>query len=386
MEVDAATGEGLVSVLVGFGRALREEGVVVGTGAVLGYCDGMSVLDPTELLDLFHAGRATMVQRQIDLAVYNKVFKRYFLADNGPLQHLLKMKVHLDPEAETEFEVLNQPEAGQEKQFDAPTGLMGSNMEVLRHKRFAEMTEEEKAALRKMMQKFKFLPPKRRTRRTQPTRDGLRPDLRRTIRAAMRRHGEVVDQHWRERRVRRRKVILILDISGSMADYSRALMHFGYAAVRAAAGTTASQKLVEVFCFGTRLTRITQEMQKRDPDVAFDAAAKAVFDWEGGTRIGSSLEKFVADWGRRGMCRGAIVVVCSDGLDRGDPQVLGDAMDHLSRLCHKLIWMNPLKGDEEEFQARSVGMLIAKPYIDELLSGHDLASLEKLALVLPKLG
>jgi uncharacterized protein with von Willebrand factor type A (vWA) domain len=381
-----ARDQGLLSVLVGFGRALREEGVVVGTGSVLGYADSMTLLDPTELLDLYHAGKATMITRNTDIPIYTKVFKQYFLSDNGPLQHLLKMKVHLDPEAETEFEVLNQPEAGQEKQFDAPTGLMGSNMEVLRHKRFAEMTDEEKAALRKLMQKFKFLPPKRRTRRTVANDRGIRPDLRRTIRSAMRRHGEIVDQHWRTRRVRRRKVILILDISGSMADYSRALMHFGYAAARAAVGTTASAKLVEVFCFGTRLSRITTEMQKRDPDVAFDAAAKAVFDWEGGTRIGESLEKFVADWGRRGMCRGAIVVICSDGLDRGDPAVLAGAMEHLSRLCHKLIWMNPLKGDEEEFQARSVGMLIAKPFVDELLSGHDLASLEKLALVLPKLG
>jgi uncharacterized protein with von Willebrand factor type A (vWA) domain len=181
-------------------------------------------------------------------------------------------------------------------------------------------------------------------------------------------------------------VILILDISGSMAEYSRALMHFGYAAARASMGTTSSQKLVEVFCFGTRLTRITPEMQRRDPDKAFDSAAKAVFDWEGGTRIGASLDKFVREWGKRGMCRGAIVVICSDGLDRGDPAVLAEAMERLSRLCHKIIWMNPLKGDNEEFQPRSVGMLIAKPYVDELLSGHDLASLEKLATVLPKLG
>lgn len=377
---------GLLTVLVGFGEALRDEGLAVGTGAVIEYCDSMSVLDPTELLDLYHAGRASMINKQTDLAVYDRVFKAYFLANNGPLQNLLKMKVHLDPEAETEFEVLNNPEQGQEKQFDAPTGLMGSNMEVLKHKRFAEMTEEEKAALRKMMQKFKFLPPKRRTRRTVVDDKGPRPDLRRTIRSAMRRNGELVDLHQRERRVRRRKVILILDISGSMADYSRALMHFGYAAARASVSTTQSAKLVEVFCFGTRLSRITTEMQKKDPDVAFDAAAKAVFDWEGGTRIGASLDEFVRIWGKRGMCRGSVVVICSDGLDRGDPAVLAEAMERLSRLCHKLIWMNPLKGDDENFQARSVGMLIAKPFVDELLSGHDLASLEKLALVLPKLG
>jgi uncharacterized protein with von Willebrand factor type A (vWA) domain len=383
-----ATGadQGLLSVLVGFGRALRDEGIVVGTGSIIGYCDAMSVLDPTELNDLYHAGRAAMISRQIDLPVYDKVFKSYFLANNGPLQNLLRMKVHIDPEAESEFELLNTPGEGKEKEYDAPTGLMASNMEVLRHKRFAEMSEEEKAALRKLMQKFKFLPPKRRTRRTKRAEEGIRPDLRRTIRAAMRRHGEVVDQHWRERRVRRRKVILILDISGSMAEYSRALMHFGYAAARAAVGTTSSAKLVEVFCFGTRLTRITPQMQRRDPDQAFDAAAKAVFDWEGGTRIGESLDNFVRLWGRRGMCRGAIVVVCSDGLDRGDPAVLAESMERLSRLCHKVIWMNPLKGDDEEFQPRSVGMLVAKPFVDELLSGHDLASLEKLALVLPKLG
>src|SRR5579864_9077781 len=133
-------GQGMVSVLVGFGRALRDEGVVVGTGAVLGYCDSMCVLDPTELLDLYHAGRATMINRQPDLIIYDKVFRSYFLANNGPLQQLIKLKVHLDPEAETEFEMLNTPEAGQEKQFDAPTGLMGSNMEVLRHKRFTDMT------------------------------------------------------------------------------------------------------------------------------------------------------------------------------------------------------------------------------------------------------
>ncbi|MEA2501059.1 MAG: uncharacterized protein QOD01_1170, partial [Actinomycetota bacterium] len=192
-----AADQGLLSVLVGFGRALRDEGVVVGTGSVLGYADSMTLLDPTELLDLYHAGKATMLTRHIDQPTYDKVFKSYFLADSGPLQHLLKMKVHLDPEAETEFEVLTQPEAGQEKQFDAPTGLMGSNMEVLRHKRFAEMTDEEKAALRKLMQKFKFLPPKRRTRRTVASDRGIRPDLRRTIRSAMRRHGEIVDQHWR---------------------------------------------------------------------------------------------------------------------------------------------------------------------------------------------
>jgi len=124
----AGADQGLLSVLVGFGRALRDEGIVVGTGSVMGYCDAMSVLDPTELNDLYHAGRASMICRQIDLPLYDKVFKSYFLADNGPLQHLLKLKVHIDPEAESEFELLNTPGEGKEKEYDAPTGLMASNM------------------------------------------------------------------------------------------------------------------------------------------------------------------------------------------------------------------------------------------------------------------
>jgi uncharacterized protein len=163
-----------------------------------------------------------------------------------------------------------------------------------------------------------------------------------------------------------------------MADYSRNLMQFAYSANRAASR-------VEVFCFGTRLTRITRALQTRRPDDALARAAQSVFDWEGGTRIGESLDAFVKDWGRRGICRGGVVVICSDGLDRGDPDVLATAMERLSRLCHTLVWMNPHKGNDANFRPSTVGMMAAAPHIDLLLSGHDLSSLEELAALLPTL-
>jgi uncharacterized protein with von Willebrand factor type A (vWA) domain len=195
-------------------------------------------------------------------------------------------------------------------------------------------------------------------------------------------HGEMVELYWRRRRVRMRPLILILDVSGSMADYSRALLQFAYSAKRAASGPAR----VEVFCFGTRLSCVTKELQTRSPDEALARAAKQVVDWEGGTRIGDSLDRFVRTWGRRGMARGAVVVICSDGLDRGDPDVLATAMERLSRLSHHIVWMNPHKGDNADYRPQTLGMMVAHPHIDLLLSGHDLSSLEELAELLPKLG
>ncbi len=140
-----------------------------------------------------------------------------------------------------------------------------------------------------------------------------------------------------------------------------------------------------MFCFGTRLTRITRALDRRRPDDALQRATQAVVDWEGGTRIGASLDTFVRDWGRRGLCRGGIVVICSDGLDRGDPDVLATAMDRLSRLSHRIVWLNPHKGSNTNFRPSTLGMIVAAPHIDLILSGHDLGSLEELATLLPAL-
>src|SRR5690349_24890215 len=173
----------------------------------------------------------------------------------------------------------------------------------------------------------------------------------------MRTHGEPSALHWRRRRLRQRPLVLIVDVSGSMADYSRNLLQFAYSATRA-------NGRVEAFCFGTRLTRITRALERRRVDDAMDQAARAVFDWEGGTRIGASLDEFLRTWGRRGVCRGGIVVICSDGLDRGDPQLLASAMERLTRLCHKVVWMNPHRGDSRNFQPSTLGMMIVAPHVD----------------------
>ncbi|HKN40179.1 MAG TPA: VWA domain-containing protein, partial [Acidimicrobiia bacterium] len=370
----------------GFGRALRQEGVVVGSGQVLTFCTAAARLDPTDLTDLYWGGRACLVTRHVDLPIYDRTFRAYFLDQGGPVHDLMRLKAQVTPEATSMLEILPGDDTGDERPEEEHLGLMASAVETLRHKRFEDCTPEELEAVRRLMARFRLRPPSRRTRRTRPGSSHRYPDLRRTIRQGLRTQGEMIEQCWRDRRIRRRKIVLILDVSGSMTEYSRALLQFAHSAARVSSGP--SGRLfgrVEVFCFGTKLTRITEELQKREPDHALAEASRAVVDWEGGTKIGASLDLFVRTWGRRGLCRGAIVVICSDGLERGHPELLETAMERLARLSHRIVWMNPLKGDNEAFRPRTVGMLAALPYIDLLLSGHDLSSLEELAECLPHL-
>ena len=386
MSQRADDGRGIFDLLVGFGQALRKEGLVVGSGQVLTFCQAAAQLNPTDLTDLYWSGRVCLVTRQIDLPVYDRVFRSYFLGMQSPLQAFLKLKAQVDTETESILEVLPGEESGEEREEEPRLGIMASNIDTLRHKSFQDCTPEELEMLRKLMARFRLVPPRRKTRRTRPARQDRYPDLRRTIRHGLRTQGEMVEQCWRERRVKRRKVVLILDVSGSMSEYSRALFQFAYTAMKASSGPAGKAfGKVEVFCFGTRLTRITEALQKRNPDHALAEAARTVVDWEGGTKIGASLDLFVRTWGRRGLCRGAIVVICSDGLERGHPELLATAMERLSRLSHWIVWMNPLKGDNKEFEPRTVGMMVALPYVDVLLSGHDLSSLEELAETLPAL-
>jgi uncharacterized protein len=367
-----------VRMLVNFAAELRSAGLPVGSGDVLTYCTAMRPLDPSDLMDLYWAGRTTLVTRREHLATYDEVFKRFFLDAGDRVREVLTLKARVTAQTQAVLEVpaTNPDTDGQLE--EAMLGLMASDAEALRHKSFAACTPQELAALRRIMARIKLTPPKRRTRRTAGARSGRSPDLRRTVRESMRMHGEPAELYWRQRKVRLRPLILVLDVSGSMADYSRNLLQFAYSARQAAAK-------VEVFCFGTRLTRISRALTSRRPDDALRLAAQAVVDWEGGTRIGDCLDAFVRDWGRRGLCRGGIVVICSDGLDRGDPDVLATAMERLGRLSHRVVWMNPHKGDNPAFRPSTLGMMVAAPHIDLMLSGHDLSSLEKLAAVLPAL-
>ena len=369
---------GLTGVLVRFCRELRLAGLAVGSGDVLTYCVAMTPLDPTDLVDLYWAGRATLVTRRDDIAVYDEVFRRFFLDAGNPVPELITITARTAAESEAELALPETERAGEEREDEAILGWMASDVAALKHKAFAACTPEELAALRRIMARIRLAPPKRRTRRTVAARAGRNPDLRRMVRESLRLHGEPAELYWRRRKARLRPLILILDVSGSMADYSRNLLQFAYSAQRAAAK-------VEVFCFGTRLTRITAELATRRPDEALAQAGRAVFDWEGGTRIGDSLDAFVRDSGRRGLARGGVVVVCSDGLDRGDPEVLATAAERLSRLCHRLVWMNPHKGDDAGFRPSTLGMMVVAPHVDLTLSGHDLRSLEEFAELLPSL-
>jgi uncharacterized protein len=370
-------GSPFVGALVNFVRELRAAGLDVGTGDAATFSAAMAALDPTDLTDLYWGGRTTLISKRENIPVYDDVFRRYFLGGASPVPEMLMLKARLTSDESVLTMPLTDPE-GEGHEEEAVLGWMASDVESLKRKSFTACTPEELAALRRIMTRIRLTPPRRRTRRTVPARSGRRPDLRRTLRETMRLHGEPAPLSWRARRVKLRPMIFILDISGSMADYSRNLLQFAYSAQRAASR-------VEVFCFGTRLTRITRALDTRQPDVALERAAQEVCDWEGGTRIGESLDAFVRDWGRRGLCRGGVVVICSDGLDRGDPDVLATAMERLSRLCRTIVWLNPHKGNDAQFRPSTLGMMVAAPHIDVLLSGHDLHSLEELATLLPTL-
>jgi len=365
-------------LLVGFSRELRAAGLTVGTGDVLTYCSAMLPLDPTDLLDLYWAGRTTLISRRDDIPVYDRVFRQFFLADGAPGAELLTLRASAAAEAEAAL-VMPGTEPGEEEDQEKPVlGWMASDVDALKHRSFAACTPAELAALRRIMARIRLTPPRRRTRRTRSAQTGRSPDMRKTIRESMRMHGEPAELYFRQRKTRLRPLILILDVSGSMADYSRHLLQFAHTAKHAAAR-------VEVFCFGTRLTRITKALEHRRPDSALEQAARTVVDWDGGTRIGQSLDTFVRRFGRSGLCRGGVVVICSDGLDRGDPEQLAAAMERLSRLCYRVVWLNPHKGDDQHFRPSTLGMMVAAPHVDLLLSGHDLASLEQLAEMLPAL-
>jgi uncharacterized protein len=381
--VGRAGDDPFTSVLVGFAHELRAAGVKAGTGEVLGYLAAMTPLDPTDLLDLYWAGKISLISRHEDHAVYDRVFRAYFLGQGGPAGTQLTLRPQSVAQAEAAL-VMPGTEPGPEEDEEQPAlGWMASSVDALKRRSFPACTPDELAALRRIMTRMRLVPPRRRTRRTQVRPAAGRtsePDIRAMIRASLRMHGEPPGQLlFRERKVKPRPLILILDVSGSMADYSRNLLQFAHTARQATAR-------VEVFVFGTRLTRITGQLRHQRVDAALDEAARAVLDWDGGTRIGASLDAFMRKWGRAGLCRGGVVVICSDGLDRGDPEVLATAMERLARLCHRIVWLNPHKGDNRDFLPTTLGMMVAAPHIDLLLSGHDLASLEELAGLLPAVG
>jgi uncharacterized protein len=262
---------------------------------------------------------------------------------------------------------------------DAPTvdaaavTRQASREELLRHRDVRDLDDRERAELHRLLAAFALPGETRRTRRRVPARRGA-VDRRRSVRALLRAGGELGRLHREAPQDRPRRVVLLVDVSGSMAGYADVLLRFAHVAVRRHGART------EVFTLGTRLTRVTGPMSHRDPDTAMRAVAAAIPDWSGGTRLGEGLRAFLDVWGQRGVARGAVVVVLSDGWETGDVQLLGDQVARLSRLSHRLIWANPRAG-REGFAPTAAGMAAALPHCDQLVEGHSLAALERLARV-----
>jgi uncharacterized protein len=353
--------------------ALRRAGMGVGTGQVITCRRAITVLGHGRG-DRYWAARTSLVSDVRDLPVFDRVFREltHAPADDPELPTPVDRGEPVEDAASDRVGGGGGPDGG------LPAGLIASERERLRRRRFDRATPEELAAIAQLLQRLEVAVPHRVSRRTRPGRAG-ELDLPRTLARALAADGELIDRSWRCRRQRPRRLVLLLDVSGSMAPYARALLRFGIAA-RRAADREASRR-VEVFAFGTRLTRLSDELAMRDPDAALATAAHRVLDWDGGTRIGGCVEELVRTWGRRGVLRGAVVVVCSDGLERGDPARLAAAMARLGRHAHRVVWVNPLAGDAR-YEPSQRGMAAALPYVDRLLPGHDLASLEGLSEVL----
>ena len=356
-----------IGELTGFGRALRTEGLRVGTGAVEDFCRAAALLAPG---DLYWAGRATLVAARHEIPVYDRVFRRYFggPAERPPSKPRLTVRLHAEGAAAAAFP--GRP-AGIE-----PEAAFASAIETLKRKRFSRCSPAELERLSSLMARMHVAVPARRSRRLRRARAGT-PDLRRTIRRSFRTGGEPVELAWRARRSAPRRLVFVLDVSGSMSDYSRALLVFAHAALR-------SNRRWEAFCFGTRLTRLTRALGTSHADDALSQAANVVVDWDGGTRIGDSLKTLLDGHGESGLVRGSVVVVCSDGLDVGDPELLRAQMERLSRLAHAVVWLNPL-GEDPAYEPLARGMRAALPHVDVFASAHDLASLEAFTRELERL-
>jgi uncharacterized protein with von Willebrand factor type A (vWA) domain len=358
-------------LFVEFGQELRRSGLPIGSDDIVSFCQGIAELNPTDIVDIYWTGRATLLRRKDQIPTYNIKFREFFLDIKEDEQDIRKLSIKSASNADSVLQIpLVEPKTPGIGDEESKMGLMASASEIWRNKAFAECTSMELASLRKMISRLKISPPIRRTRRVQSASTGNQLNMRKMVRESMRSYGEPKDLFFNSRKIKVRPIVFILDVSGSMADYSRNLLQFAYSARRANAK-------VEVFCFGTRLTRITKSLNRRTPDEAMALAGDSVLDWDGGTQIGGSIGNYVKGWGRSRIGRNSIVVICSDGLERGNPEVLSKAMEELSRLAYRIIWMNPHKADSLSYQPNTIGMMVAAPFIDEIVSGHNLNSLEE---------
>ncbi len=356
-----------------FARVLRAAGLDVPAGSTVLFARALVAVGIAARADVYWAGRATLVRRPEDGPEYDRAFATFFDGTGfapGNAPRLEEVIVAFDRPGDRDA-----AEAPEPRVPEPGTPLVQvrySRAELLRTRDFATYTAAEHAEARRLLADLRLAGALRRSRRRRPShRERGRPDLRRTVRRSLRAGGEPIERAYLAPTERPRRLVLLCDVSGSMEPYSRALVRFLHTVVIA-------RGRVEAFALGTRLTRISRELSSRDPDAALAAAARSVADWSGGTRLGEGLRAFNDEWGMRGMARGAVVVIISDGWERGDAELLGEQMGRLHRVAHKVVWVNPLKASPG-YAPLAAGMAAALPYVDDFVEGHSLASLEALA-------
>lgn len=356
-----------------FSSVLRGAGLVVTIRRVMAFTEALRLLGVGGRDDVYWAGRATLVGSPADISTYDRAFAVFWEGrePSGMVVELPPISVTLATDSEDDSGAA--PPADEGEPDTGPTlRVRYSDVETLRHKDFADCSDTELSELHTLMGELRFQAVTRRSRRgVRAKRISRRPDLRRTIRRALRTGGEAIRREFLTSDRKPRRLVLLLDVSGSMEPYARALVRFAHAAV-------VGRTRVEAFTIGTRLTRVTRELSSRDPDAGLRAAADSVQDWSGGTRLGATLHEFNDRWGVRGHARGAIVVICSDGWDRGTPDELAEQMARLHLVTHRLVWVNPLK-HTPGYAPLARGMAAALPHVDEFIEGHSFDSLEHLA-------
>ncbi|MBA2286591.1 MAG: VWA domain-containing protein [Ktedonobacteraceae bacterium] len=404
--VELERGERLLYRLTEFGRILWESGIDVGPRKVLDLAQTLDYIDITNQEDFYHTLKCSLMARHEQEMLFNQLYNYYWYTrdrknkagnDPGtarrddrqirlPPSERKRLAEHLNATSEQRRELrpdmreserrrrAEEMSEAEDQDPGDPQGTAYSAIEMLRRKDFESFTWEEVQEAKKLMAEMRWHLGRRPTRRKRPVRSGSYPDMRRIVRRNLKYGAELLELTWREIKYKPRPLVIICDISGSMSLYSRLLLHFIH---------TISNGLlnVETFVFGTRLTCITRQLKKRDVDDAVREVSKSVQDWSGGTRIGDALHTFNQKWARRVLGRGAVVLIISDGWDRGDSSMLQVEMDRLQHSCHRLIWLNPLLGSPD-YRPLTIGMKTALPFVDNFLPAHNLDSLINLGKLL----
>jgi uncharacterized protein with von Willebrand factor type A (vWA) domain len=367
----------LLDNLLAFGRLLRREGIEVHPGRMLDVVEALAHVNLSARDEVYHACRALLVHRHDQFGTFDRVFTAFW-RKHPELEAQSETRSDNMPTAAAAIDIVSTLDDSMAADDGSDTGAETAEEAVkvwsdsggLAEKDFAALTRDEMIDVRQALSRLVWSPGERRTRRWVRG-PGARVDLRRAIADSLRSGGDVVALPTRRRRVRPRPVVLLCDVSGSMERYSRMLLHFAHA-------LTSRHRRVEAFLFSIQLTRITRQLRARRPDDALAAVSRSVPDWSGGTRIGGALKEFHRQWGRRVLNGGPVVLLISDGWDRGDPEILRAQIARLQRRSHRLIWLNPLIGTTD-YAPLTRGLQAALPYVDDFLPSRTLANLTDLA-------